>query len=329
MITRKVAAALAAGCTVVVRPSEDSPFSGLALGKLAEEAGIPPGVINIITSSRIEAAFIGKAFCESPDLAAISFTGSTKVGKILLSNSAKTVKRVCLELGGNAPFIVFESANISDAIQGCIASKFRNTGQTCVSSNVIYVHSSIHDEFVENLKQKMQEQIRLGDPLDPKTTAGPLVNSRAVEKVKRHVDDAVSKGAKIVIGGKVKEGNFFEPTILTGINRSMDLCGEETFGPVASIFKFDSEKDVIEKANNTRVGLAGYFYSNQHDQIWRVARALQVGMVGVNQGIISCCEAPFGGIKESGMGREGSHLGIEEFTNVKYICLGSLKNAPV
>lgn len=325
MITRKLGAALAAGCTVVIRPAENSPYSGLAIAKLAQEAGFPPGVINVIPTSRFNAKFIGRTFCSSPKISVISFTGSTMVGKVLLEQGASSVKRVCLELGGNAPFIVFDSANIDDAVQGCMASKFRNTGQTCVCSNVIYVHSNVYDKFLQKLEAEMKNQLKIGDPLDVDTTIGPLVNSKAVQKVELHIENAVSKGAKVIIGGKVIKGNFFEPTILTNISSDMLLCQEETFGPVAPICRFENEKDVINKANSNRVGLAGYFYSSNHDQIWRVARALQVGMVGINTGIISCCEAPFGGIKESGLGREGSHMGIEEFTNVKYICIGSLK----
>lgn len=327
MITRKLGAALAAGCTVIIRPSEFSSFSGLALAKLAQEAGFPPGTVNVVTSSFFNARFISRSLCTSPDVSVVSFTGSTRVGKLLLEQGVSTVKRLSLELGGNAPFIVFDSANIDEAVQGCIASKFRNTGQTCVCSNVIYAHSSVYDKFVEKLQSEMKKQLKVGNPLDEDTTIGPLVNSNAVEKVRLHIDNAVSMGAKVITGGKVIKGNFFEPTILTHISSDMVLCQEETFGPVAPIYRFENEEDVIKKANSNRVGLAGYFFSSNHDQIWRVARALQVGMVGVNTGIISCCEAPFGGVKESGLGREGSHFGTEEFTNVKYICIGSIKQS--
>ncbi|XP_015795330.1 uncharacterized protein LOC107371700 [Tetranychus urticae] len=324
MITRKLAAVLACGCTAVIRPAEDTPFSALALAKLVEEAGFPPGVVNVIPSSRDQASAIGSILSTSPEIAAISFTGSTNVGKILLSSSASTVKRVCLELGGNAPFIVFDSADIDAAVQGCIASKFRNTGQTCVSANRIFVQSGVHDKFVNALATEMAKSLKVGDPLDMSTTVGPLVNSKGLEKVKVHVEDALSKGGKLIVGGKHLHGNFFEPTLISNISENMKLCSEETFGPLAAIHPFETESQVIAAANSCRAGLAGYFYSSSIDQIWRVSKALQVGMVGVNAGIISCCEAPFGGVKESGLGREGSHLGIDEFTNVKYICLGSL-----
>jgi succinate-semialdehyde dehydrogenase len=325
MITRKLAAALACGCTAIIRPSEESPFSALALGKIAEEAGIPPGVVNVVTSRRQHATAITKSICQSPDIAAISFTGSTSVGKMLLDWGASTVKRICLELGGNAPFIVFDSADVDRAVDGCMASKFRNTGQTCVCANRIFVQSGIHDEFVKKLAATMASQLKSGNTLDQAVTVGPLVNERAVEKVKDHVDDAVSKGGKVITGGKHVGGYNFEPTLITNVSKDMKLCSEETFGPLAGVVKFDSEEEVLELANSVRVGLAGYFYSGNIAQIWRVARRLQVGMVGVNEGIISCSEAPFGGVKESGLGREGSHLGIDEFVNIKYICLGGMK----
>ncbi|RWS08040.1 hypothetical protein B4U79_07801 [Dinothrombium tinctorium] len=326
MITRKLAAALAAGCTVVIRPAEDSPFSGLALAKLADEVGFPSGVINVITSSRNNASAIGTTLCHSHDIRGISFTGSTAVGKLLLRESVSTVKRVSLELGGNAPFIVFNSADVSKAVDGCIASKFRNTGQTCVCANRIFVQSKIHDEFVEALVSKMSQELIIGSPTDESTTLGPLVNERAVEKVERHIKDATQKGAKIKTGGKHLKNCFFEPTVLTGAHQQMLLASEETFGPVAAIFKFDTEEEVIKMANAERNGLAGYFYSNDISQIWRVARHLEVGMIGVNEGIISSCEAPFGGVKESGLGREGSKFGIDEFINIKYVCIGNLSD---
>ncbi|RWS30195.1 hypothetical protein B4U80_00924, partial [Leptotrombidium deliense] len=324
MITRKLGAVLAAGCTAVIRPAEDTPFSALAIAKLCEEVGFPPGVVNVITSSRNHASPIGNAFCSSPDLRCISFTGSTAVGKLLLAESASTVKRVCLELGGNAPFIVFESADASKAAEGCIASKFRNTGQTCVSANRIFVHANIYDKFAEELLKRVKK-FNVGNALDPNTTIGPLVNERAVKKVKTHVTDAIAKGAKIVTGGMHINKCFYEPTIITNATDKMMLANEETFGPVAALFKFESENQVIEMANESRGGLAGYFYSNDISQIIRVAKNLEVGMIGVNEGIMSHCEAPFGGVKESGIGREGSHFGIDEFVNIKYVCLGSLK----
>ena len=325
MLTRKLGAALAAGCTTVIRPSEDSPFSALAVARLAEQAGIPAGVVNVIPSDRTLAPAIGQRLTQSPDVAVISFTGSTVVGKQLLEWGASSVKRICLELGGNAPFIVFDSADVDRAAEGCIASKFRNSGQTCVCANRIFVQKGVHDEFVAKLAAAMHKSLRVGRPQDPGVTVGPLVNERAVEKVVAHVEDAVKKGAKVLVGGKRVDGNYFEPTLIDGVKEGMRLCQEETFGPVAGICSFETEEQVLQLANGTRVGLAGYFYSRDLSQVMRVARKLQVGMVGVNDGIISCCEAPFGGVKESGLGREGSHLGVEEFLNVKYVCLGGMR----
>lgn len=322
MITRKLGAALAAGCSVVIRPSEDTPFSALAIGKIAEEAGVPPGVVNVVPSS--SGPVTGKILAESPDISVLSFTGSTAVGKILLNWGSSTVKRICLELGGNAPFIVFNSADAAKAAEGCIASKFRNTGQTCVCANRIFVQKGIHDDFVAKLAQAMSKKLRMGNPFDSGITIGPLVNQKALTKVKEHVDDAMAHGARLLVGGKHVDGNFFEPTLITGVSKDMKMCHEETFGPVAGIVTFETEEEVLKMANSVRVGLAGYFYSQDMSQIWRVARKLEVGMVGINDGIISCAEAPFGGVKESGLGREGSHLGIEEFVNIKYVCLGSL-----
>jgi succinate-semialdehyde dehydrogenase len=324
MITRKLGAVLATGCTAVIRPSEDTPYSALAIAKLAEEAGFPKGVINVVPTSRINTSSVGKTLCQSTDVSALSFTGSTAVGKILLEQSASTVKRVCLELGGNAPFIVFDSANVDKAVEGCIASKFRNAGQTCVCANRIYVQSGIYDTFVAKLAQKMAQELIVGDGSDSNTTIGPLINYKAVEKVQIHVNDAITKGGNLVYGGKHIKGNFFEPTLITNVNTDMQFSQEETFGPLAGIFKFKTEDEVLSLANASRVGLAGYFYSNEMSQIWRVAKRLQVGMIGVNEGIISTTEAPFGGVKESGLGREGSHFGTDEFVNIKYICLGGL-----
>ncbi|UXI22122.1 hypothetical protein NH340_JMT08065 [Sarcoptes scabiei] len=327
MVTRKLGAALAAGCTVVIKPPEDTPFSVLALAELSQKAGFPPGVINVVPTSRKNTIDIGKRLCNDTDISVISFTGSTDVGKWLIENSAKTVKRVCLELGGDAPFIVFDSADLSKAADGCIGSKFRNAGQTCVSANRIFVQENIHDTFVELLAKKISN-LRCGDGFDAKTTIGPLINQKAIEKVLKHINDAVEKGAKIVCGGKVmqtrKESCFFEPTLLINANQSMILSKEETFGPVAAIFKFRTEDEVLQMANDCRRGLAGYFYSKNYQQIERVTKKLQVGMIGINDGIMSCCEAPFGGIKESGLGREGSHFGVDEFLQIKYVCHGGL-----
>jgi succinate-semialdehyde dehydrogenase len=325
MVTRKLAAALAAGCTTIIRPSEDTPFSAIAIAKLAEEAGLPPGVVNVIPSDRSLAPVIGQKLCESPDVSVVSFTGSTIVGKQLLAWGASTVKRICLELGGNAPFIVFDSADADAAAAGCIASKFRNAGQTCVCANRIFVQKSIHDEFVAKLAVAMKKSLRVGRPQDAGVTVGPLVNNRAVHKVMQHVDDAVSKGAKILVGGKRIDDNYFEPTLIDGIKDDMRIMKEETFGPVAGIVTFDTEDQVLRMANATRVGLAGYFYSRDLSQVMRVSRRLKVGMIGVNDGIISCAEAPFGGVKESGLGREGSHHGVDEFLSIKYICMGGIK----
>lgn len=329
MITRKLAAALAIGCTVVIRPCHTTPFSALAIGKLAEKAGIPPGVINVVPSSHYNASKFGKILCESKDIAAVSFTGSTRVGKLLIEQGASTVKRMCLELGGNASFIVFDSADLDKAVQGCMASKFRNTGQTCVCANRIFVQSSVHDAFVAKLKSEMDKQLKVGDPLDQNTTIGPLVSEDALLKVREHVQDAISKGGKLVTGGKLHEKMqknsklFFEPTLITDVKNNMRVCNEETFGPLAAVIKFDCEEEVLELANSTRVGLASYFFSRDIGQIRRVSRGLKAGMIGVNDGILSCAESPFGGVKESGLGREGSHLGIDEFSDIKSVIINT------
>nr|CAD7568405.1 unnamed protein product [Timema californicum] len=316
MITRKAGAALAAGCTCVVKPAEDTPLTALAIANLAAEAGIPPGVFNVITSDRQHASSVGKQLCEHPLVAGISFTGSTNVGKLLYKQCSKGLKRLGLELGGNAPFVVFKSANIEQAVQGAIASKFRNAGQTCVSANRFLIQEDVFDEFVNKLEDKMKA-IVIGDPFDEKVNIGPLINLTQAKKVKELVDDALAKGAKLRLGGKPALScgeRFFEPTLLVDITSSMDCFREEIFGPVSTCFKFKSEEEAIAIANNTKSGLAGYFYTNEITQAWRVAKALEVGMVGINEGVISSAEAPFGGIKESGFGREGSHHGIEEFS---------------
>ncbi|GIX86349.1 succinate-semialdehyde dehydrogenase, mitochondrial [Caerostris extrusa] len=321
MITRKVGAALAAGCTCVIKPAEDTPLSALAIAQLAEEAKIPPGVINVVTASRNNTPSIGKRMCEHKKIATISFTGSTAVGKLLLEHSAPTVKRVSLELGGNAPFIVFNSANVSKAVAGAIASKFRNSGQTCVCTNRMLVQEGIYDEFIMELKKAMQDQLRVGEGVKPGVTVGPLINENAVKKVEKHVQDALQKGAKLILGGKIHScgKTFFEPTLLANLKRDMLISEEETFGPVAAIMKFTSEDEALEIANSSRSGLA-----EDISQIWRVAKCLEVGMIGINEGIFSCAESAFGGIKESGLGREGSRYGIDEYVNIKYLCLGGL-----
>lgn len=325
MITRKAGAALAAGCTCVVKPAEDTPLTALALAALADQAGLPKGVLNVITCDRSNAPAVGKLLCESPLTAGISFTGSTAVGKILYQQCASGVKKVAFELGGNAPFIVFNSATIEKAVEGAIACKFRNSGQTCVSANRIFVQDKVFSQFVGALKEAMDKCLKIGKTED--CNVGPLINEAQMNKVSSLVDDAVSKGAKVLLGGKKAQSHgslFYEPTLLTDVTPDMLCAKEEIFGPIAVCYKFKTEDEVIAAANDVRVGLAGYFYSNDIGQIWRVAEQLEVGMVGVNEGIISTAEAAFGGVKESGIGREGSHHGIDEFTDVKYICFGNL-----
>ena len=321
MITRKIAPALAAGCTVVIKPSELTPLSALALAALAEQAGFPKGVINIITTSNAPA--IGKELTSNPKVKKISFTGSTKVGKILLRQSADSVKKVSLELGGNAPFIVFDDADVDAAVEGAIASKFRNAGQTCVCSNRIFAQADIYDEFVTKLA-KVVAQLELGDGLKEGVNIGPLIEPKALAFVESVVENARSNGATILTGGKASNANdlIYEPTIITNPTTDMMVFQEEIFGPVAPVFKFETEKEVIEMANDTPFGLASYFYGRDYARIWRVAEALEYGMVGINTGMISTTVAPFGGIKESGFGREGSKYGIDDFVNIKYMCWG-------
>ncbi|KAM9199812.1 succinate-semialdehyde dehydrogenase, mitochondrial [Mergus octosetaceus] len=326
MITRKVGAALAAGCTVVVKPAEDTPLSALALGELANQAGIPAGVYNVVPCSRQQAAAVGEVLCTDPLVAKISFTGSTETGKILLKHAAGTVKRVSMELGGHAPFIVFDSADVDRAVAGALASKFRNSGQTCVCTNRFLVQKGIHDKFVEKFAKAIRSELRVGNGFDANTTQGPLINEKAVEKVERHINDAVSQGASVVTGGKRHSlgKNFFEPTLLSNVTTKMLCTQEETFGPLAPVIKFETEEEAISIANAANVGLAGYFYSQDPAQIWRVAEQLEVGMVGVNEGIVSSVESPFGGVKQSGLGREGSKYGIDEYLEIKYVCFGGL-----
>lgn len=323
MITRKCAPALAAGCTVVIKPAPDTPLSALALCALAEEAGFPPGVINCITG---DAVAIGNELCANPIVKKLSFTGSTAVGKLLLKQCADTVKKVSLELGGNAPFIVFEDANIDDAVAGAMASKFRNTGQTCVCTNRFYVHEKVHDQFCTAFSRAIQA-LQVGDGFSKDTQQGPLINQAALAKVQAHVADACEKGATLVCGGKAHAngGTFFEPTLLTGITTEMRISQEETFGPVAGVSTFSSDEEVIALANNTNSGLASYIYTNDLNRAITVSEKLEYGMVGVNDGIISNEVAPFGGIKESGLGREGSHYGIDDFVELKYVMLGNVK----
>lgn len=324
MITRKVAPALAAGCTVVIKPAEDTPLSALALAELAEEAGFPPGVFNIVTTN--QPAEVGKVMTQSQAVRKISFTGSTEVGKILLRQSADTVKKISMELGGNAPFIVFDDADIDAAVEGAIASKYRNAGQTCVCANRLYAQAGIYEEFTHKLSQAVKKQ-KVGSGFEEGVSIGPLINIQAMEKVERLVADATAKGAKILTGGQRvgDEGNFYAPTVITGVDSQMAIHNEEIFGPVAPVFRFSSEKEVIKLANDTRFGLASYFYGRDYARIWRVAEALEYGIVGINTGLISTTVAPFGGIKESGIGREGSKYGIEEYLEIKYLCWGGIE----
>lgn len=320
MITRKCAPALAAGCTVVIKPAEDTPFSALALAVLAELAEIPPGVINVITGV---AEKIGAELTSNPIVKKISFTGSTDVGKLLMRQSASTVKKISLELGGNAPFIVFDDADLDAAVKGLMASKFRNSGQTCVCANRVLVQEKIYDEFTKKLLVAVKE-LKVGNGLEPDSQIGPLINPDAVEKVKAHIEDATAKGAKIEFGGTPNPLGklLFNPTILTNVTTKMRIAKEETFGPVAPLFRFETEEEAIKMANDTEFGLASYFYSRDIYRIWRVAESLEYGMVGINEGITSTEVAPFGGCKESGIGREGSKYGIEEYVEIKYLCMG-------
>jgi succinate-semialdehyde dehydrogenase/glutarate-semialdehyde dehydrogenase len=322
MITRKAGPALAAGCTMIIKPASYTPYSALALCELAERAGIPPGVLNVVTGA---SGPIGKELTTNPIVRKFTFTGSTEVGKQLMAQCAGTVKKVSLELGGNAPFIVFDDADIDAAVDGAIGSKFRNAGQTCVCANRILVQDGIYDEFARKLGAKVAA-MKVGGGLEDGVVQGPLIDMEAVEKVEEHIADAVEKGARIVTGGKrhAKGGTFFEPTVLVDVEPSMKVTREETFGPVAPLFRFRTEQELIRLANDTEYGLASYFYSRDIGRIWRVAEALEYGMVGINVGIISNEVAPFGGVKESGIGREGSKYGIEEFLEIKYLCIGGI-----
>ncbi|MGH9255454.1 MAG: NADP-dependent succinate-semialdehyde dehydrogenase [Vicinamibacterales bacterium] len=322
MITRKAGPAIAAGCTVVLKPASQTPFSALALAELGERAGLPKGVFNVITGAAEE---IGRELTSNPDVRKLSFTGSTATGKLLMAQCAGTVKKISLELGGNAPFIVFDDADLDAAVEGAIASKYRNTGQTCVCANRIFVHDGVYDVFTAKLAQAVGK-LKPAPGLDEEATQGPLIDDRAVQKVEEHVADAVAKGARVVSGGRrhALGGRFFEPTVLADVDPSMLVAREETFGPVAPLFRFHTEEEVIALANDTPFGLAAYFYGRDIGRVWRVAEALESGIVGVNTGLISTEVAPFGGVKESGLGREGSKYGIEEFLEVKYICLGGI-----
>jgi succinate-semialdehyde dehydrogenase/glutarate-semialdehyde dehydrogenase len=322
MITRKCAPALAAGCPVVIKPATQTPFSALALAELAERAGMPKGVLNIVTGS---AKAIGGEMTSNPTVRKLSFTGSTEIGKLLMSQCAGTVKKVSLELGGNAPFIVFDDADLDAAVEGAMASKYRNTGQTCVCANRLLVQDGVYDAFAEKLAAAVKK-LKVGDGLKGETQQGPLIDMKAVAKVEEHIADAVSKGARVVVGGKrhALGHSFFEPTILADVTPRMAVAREETFGPVAPLFRFKTDEEAIRMANDTEFGLAAYFYSRDIGRVWRVAEAVEYGIVGINTGIISTEVAPFGGVKESGVGREGSKYGMEDFLEIKYLCMGGI-----
>jgi succinate-semialdehyde dehydrogenase/glutarate-semialdehyde dehydrogenase len=323
MITRKVAPGLAAGCTFVLKPAEQTPFSALALAELAERAGIPKGVLNIVTGDPVA---IGQELCASPVVRKVTFTGSTEVGRILMRQSADTIKKLSLELGGNAPFVVFDDADLDAAVEGALASKYRNAGQTCVCANRIYVQDKVYDAFAAKLAEKIKG-FKVGKGTEPGVTIGPLIDEQGLEKVEDHVADAVAQGAKVVLGGRrhALGGRFFEPTLLTEMKTSMKVAREETFGPVAPLFRFKDDAEAIRLSNDSEFGLCAYFYSRDVGRIFRAAEALEAGIVGVNVGIISNEVAPFGGVKQSGLGREGSKYGIEDFLEIKYVCLGGIQ----
>jgi succinate-semialdehyde dehydrogenase/glutarate-semialdehyde dehydrogenase len=325
MITRKIAPALAAGCTVVLKPAEDTPLSALALAALAERAGFPPGVINVITTSLKNVAAVGRVLTTDERVRKITFTGSTEVGKILMAQGSGTVKKISLELGGNAPFIVFNSADLERAVEGAVASKFRNAGQTCICANRIFVQSGLYDSFVEKFTARVKT-LRVGPGDDEKSDIGPLINAQAIAKVKDHIHDALAKGATVMAGGDMHEsgGLFFQPTIIAPVPKNAKVFAEETFGPLAAIFKFETEAEAIALANDTRYGLAAYCYTNDLGQAFRVSESLEYGMVGVNESLLATESAPFGGVKESGLGREGGYHGIEDYTVVKYTLFGGL-----
>ncbi len=322
MITRKVAPAVAAGCSVVIKPAGETPLTALALAELADRAGFPKGVINIITG---KSSAIGEEMTSNPTVRVVGFTGSTEIGKLLMRQCASTVKRVGLELGGNAPFIVFDDANLDDAVEGAMISKFRNMGQTCICANRIYVQDGIYDAFAEKFAGEVAK-LKVGNGLEVGVTQGPLISEDAVNKVESHIQDAVGQGAELLMGGNRHDlgGTFFQPTVLKNVTTKMLVSREETFGPLAALFRFKDEDDVIQMANDTEFGLASYFYARDLGRVWRVAEALEYGMVGVNAALLSTAEIPFGGVKESGLGREGSHYGIDEFVEIKYILMSGI-----
>ncbi len=327
MITRKVAPALAAGCTVVIKPAEATPLSALAVAELAQRAGMPAGVLNVLTADAENSIAIGHVICDSDVVRHLSFTGSTEVGRILMKQCAPTVKKLSLELGGNAPFIVFDDADLDSAVEGAMASKYRNAGQTCVCANRFYVQAGVYDAFIDKLAAKVAD-IKLGNGFEAGVNLGPLIDAQAIDKVEAHVADALALGARLVMGGKratAAGAQFFEPTLLADVTPAMLCSREETFGPVAPVFKFSTEAEVIALANNTEFGLASYFYSRDIGRIFRVGEALEYGMVGVNTGLISTAEVPFGGVKQSGLGREGAHQGIDDYVEIKYMCIGDIQ----
>ena len=324
MITRKVAPALAAGCTVIIKPAELTPLTALAAGELALRAGIPAGVLNILSADSANSIAIGKTLCASDVVRHLSFTGSTEVGRILMAQSAPTVKKMSLELGGNAPFIVFDDADIDSAVEGAMASKYRNAGQTCVCANRFYVQDGVYDAFVQKFAAKVKA-LKVGNGFDEGVAQGPLIEDAAVEKVTRHVADAIAKGGKVVVGGHKLQGQFFEPTVISEARADMLCAKEETFGPFAPVFRFSKEQEAIDAANATEFGLASYFYSRDVGRIFRVSEALEYGMVGINVGILATEHVPFGGVKQSGLGREGSHHGMDDYVEIKYLCIGDIQ----
>jgi succinate-semialdehyde dehydrogenase/glutarate-semialdehyde dehydrogenase len=323
MITRKVAPALAAGCSVIIKPAELTPLTALAAAELAVRAGLPAGVLNVLSADSDNSIAIGKVICDSDVVRHLSFTGSTEVGRILMAQSAPTVKKLSLELGGNAPFIVFDDADIDSAVEGAMASKFRNAGQTCVCANRIYVQEGVYENFVAKFAAKVKA-LKVGNGFEEGVTQGPLIEPAALEKVSRHVTDAVAKGGRVLAGGKPLQGQFFEPTVIADASADMLCAREETFGPFAPVFKFKTEQEAIDAANHTEFGLASYFYSRDIGRIYRVSEALEYGMVGINVGIIATEHVPFGGVKQSGLGREGSHHGMAEYLEMKYLCVGDI-----
>ena len=325
MITRKVAPALAAGCPVVIKPAELTPLTALAAAELAVRAGIPAGVLNVLTADSSNSIAVGKVFCASNVVRHISFTGSTEVGRILMAQSAPSVKKLSLELGGNAPFIVFDDADVDSAVEGAMASKYRNAGQTCVCANRIYVQDGVYDEFVKKFSAKVKT-LKVGNGFEEGVSQGPLIEDAAVDKVERHVKDALAKGGKLQVGGNKLSGQFFEPTVISEASADMLCAKEETFGPFAPVFRFHHEQEAVDAANNTEFGLASYFYSRDIGRIYRVSEALEYGMVGINVGIIATEHVPFGGVKHSGLGREGSQHGMEEYIEMKYLCIGDILN---